>query len=127
MRTATAIAALLLTLPSGGCVAAAAAGAGFGYWQYDKNETVSDFETDFDSAWRASVAGVKDFADLPPVTTTTLAGTSGELEGEGFRVRVEEHPDGKTRVRVRVGTFDTEENRRLAGLVMESIETQLDG
>ncbi len=127
MRIAVTLAALLLALPSSGCVAAAAAGAGVGYYFYDRNETVQDFEVDFDAAWDASMAAVEEFADLSEVTSHERGDTSGAIVGEHYKVRVEQHPGSKVRVIVRVGTFDTAENRRVAGLVMESIAGRLEG
>lgn len=117
----------LLLAPTTGCIAvavAAAAGA-VGLVQYDRNKAHRDFEVDFQSAWQAALASAPELG-YPPIVVNEHTPTEGEFEGgEDLWVRVEEHPEGFICVAVRVGTFETEDHRRKAGLFLNEVARRL--
>lgn len=100
-----------------------AAGA-IGYVYYDKNEAQRDFKENFDKIWKVtldSLRGLKYALPKDPQHETD----SGNLVIDDLVVRVVRLPGNTTRVTVRVGTFDSEEHRRRAGLIFEKIDAQL--
>lgn len=113
----------------GGCLAAAAAaGAAFGYVKYRENEATRDFEKSPPEVWPAALGALEARGyPLPGGTPRELEddADSAEVEGEDYWLRVEEHPGDFTRVRVRIGTFETDEHKRKAGLVLESVAERL--
>jgi hypothetical protein len=119
---------VLLAAPiTSGCLAMAGltVGAGVvGYVLYDKNEARRDFDASFAATWKATLAALRALEYTVPADPQH-EGDSGALTLEDVRLRVAHHPGGKTRVHVRVGTFDTEEHRRRAGLILERIEKEL--
>jgi len=124
--------ALVATLPLTGCVAIAVAGAAgtVGYIQYEKNETYTDFDEDIHVVWTASVDALEALGfEIPYSVARTLTGpvNESEIEGDGYRVRLERYLGDVTRARVRVGTFDTEDNRRRADLILEEISRRVSG
>lgn len=125
MKTRLLHLAAIAALCSGCVVAAVAAAAGvtYGAIQYANNEAYRDFEAELPVIWRATVDALESqgygFQD------PGHAPTEGEIEVDDTRVRVERQPGGITRVRVRVGTFDTEENKRRAELILEDVAAQL--
>jgi Protein of unknown function (DUF3568) len=119
---------LPLILPLSGCLVAAAAGAAYGYIKYDKNEAQQDFETSVGRLWRASIDGLEARSyPLPEGLASKLRDDqdTAEIDGDGYWLRVEEYPNGRSRLRVRVGMFESEENRRKAKLLIESIGKRL--
>jgi len=114
--------ALLLLVPLlGGCAAVAAAGiVGVGALQYERNEIEQDFPAGLEESWEGTLEGLRMLGLYP--TLSELEATEGVIECRDLRVRVERHPEGFTRVRVRVGTFHTADHRRRAELVMQEIE-----
>ncbi len=127
MRTVR-FALLLAVLASApGCVVAAlAAGAGatYGAIKYFHNEAVQDFGADLDTAWAATLSAMRDLG-YPVDLGTPHGATEGRVESGDAEVVVEQHPGPFTRVRVRVGTFDTEDHRRRASLILEAIAQRL--
>lgn len=123
--------ALSLALPGSGCVVAAvAAGATYGVIRYERNEAVRDLKASTGRVWRAAQdALVARGYRLPAAISRNLPESRdrAEIQGDGYQVQVEEQVGGWTRLRVRVGHFDTKENRRRAGLLVDSIERRLDG
>ena len=124
--------ALVATLPLTGCVAVAVAAAAgtVGYIQYEKNETYTDFKQDINVAWTASVDALEALGyEITYSVARTLSEpiNESEIEGKGYKLRLERYPGDMTRARVRVGTFDTEDNRRKADLILEEISRQLGG
>lgn len=121
------LSALALLSLSTSCVAIVAAGAAaVGYIKYSENEASMDFEADLDETWKATIAALRDLQykvdeNYPHGTT------EGEidLDDRDTNVKVELHPEGFTRVRVRVGTFETEDHKRKAGLILEGIQDRL--
>ncbi len=127
MRKTSLLAALLILPLASGCVAVAGltVGAGVvGYVFYDKNEARQDFDSGFEKTWKATLTALRGLEYALP-KDPTHASDSGELVLDKLHVHVASHPGNKTRVSVRVGTFDTEEHRRRAGLILERIESEL--
>jgi hypothetical protein len=125
-RIAFAAALPAIALLSGGClVAAVAAGAAVAYGaiQYDKNEARRDFQAPLDRTWKATLAALRD--NGYPVSDAAEPGTTeGKIDIGDAKVVVEKvpsEPTETTRVRVRIGTFDSEDNRRKAGLILEKV------
>lgn len=123
-RSVLALCLLLATPFLTGCVAVAAAGVvGVGLVQYQRNEVAKDFPTGLQATWQACLQAASEQgieADEADLRTT-----EGELLGEDVFVRVEVHPEGFTRVRIRFGTFLTADHRRRAELLMQAIERAL--
>lgn len=118
---------LPLTLwPASGCIVAAAAAAGtVGFVQYDRNQAHRDFDVAFERAWNAASAAAPDVG-YPAIEIKTHTPTEGEFEaGQDLWVRVEKHPRGYSCVAVRVGTFDTPDHRRRAGLFLNAVAERL--
>jgi len=117
---------LLALVPlSSGCVAVAAAGlVGMGVFQYARNEVAQDYPSDLEDTWKAAQDGLERLKIEPELTELTA--TEGRLEHEEMRVLVERHPEGFTRVRVRVGGFHSADRSRRAQLVLEEISAALE-
>jgi len=116
---------LLLAAVLPGCVAVAAAGvAGFGLVQYQRNEAELDVVMDLNTVWQGSLEGLRRLGIETP--TQSLGPTERTLEHDDIEVRVERHPEGFTRVRVRVGSFYTQDRERRAQLILQEIERVLD-
>jgi len=125
MRHTLPILVALLSVPLSGCLAVvAAAGAGFGYHQYEENEVVRDFPATLENAWNAALEAVKGAGHSNPATRW-LGPTEGEIEDGDIRVRVEKLPEGVSRVRVRIGTFQTDDHDRRAALLLMDIQSRL--
>lgn len=123
-RSVLALCLLLATPFLSGCVAVAAAGVvGVGLVQYQRNEVTKDFAAPLQTTWQACLQAVGEQGI--EAYEADLRTTEGELEGEEVFVRVEVHPEGFTRVRVRIGTFRTSDHRRRAELLMQGVERAL--
>ena len=108
-----------------GCAAVAAAGlVGAGVVQYHRNEAHQDFPVGLESAWQATLEGLRVLEIIP--TTSELSRTEGVIRGERLLVRVERHPEGFSRVRVRVGTFHTGGHMRQAGILLQEIAAAIE-
>jgi hypothetical protein len=103
---------------------AAASVVGFGVVQYHRNEAEQDFVADLDSTWQATLEGLRRLELVPE--TSELTSTEGNLTAGDVRLRVERHPEGFTRVRVRVGTFYSADHERRAQLVLQEIAAAVD-
>ena len=112
---------LVLALPCSGCFAIIAAGAAtVGAVKYQRNAVHQDFLDDFDSTWRAALAALRDLGY--PVDLDHRHGpTEGEIEVLDVKVNVGRYPGGHTRVEVRAGTFESEDNLRRAELILERV------
>ena len=124
MKRATAL--LLLAgvfAPSGGCVAAAVAvGAvtAYGVIKYTENEAYQDFKAPLGETWKATVAALQEHGY--PVSDAVQPGpNSGKLDVNDALVHVETLPGDFTRVRVRIGTFSTDDHQRRASLILQSV------
>jgi len=119
-------ASLLLVPLLSGCAAVAAAGiVGIGALQYERNELERDFPAGLEQTWEGALDGLRALGIYP--TLSELEATEGLIECRDLRVRVERHPEGFTRVRVRVGTFHSADHRRRAELVVQEIERAMQG
>jgi hypothetical protein len=117
--------ALLLLLPS--CiVAAVAAGAAavYGVVKYHQNEASMDFRAGVPAVFDAALRTMQEQGYVVNLEQkpSTIDGT---IESGETKVRVERQEGGFTRVRVRIGTFDTDDHRRRAGLLLEGIRKRL--
>jgi len=121
-----ALLALLLAPLASGCAAVAAVGiVGVGALQYERNEIERDYAAPLEDTWQGTLDGLRALGIYP--TLSELEATEGRIEYRDVRVRVERHPEGFTRVRVRVGTFHTADHRRRALLISQEIEAALRG
>lgn len=124
MPRASLIALLLTPLLAplcSGCAAVAAAGlVGVGVVQYERNEAEQDFPTNLEATWRATLEALQHLGI--EAQESALGTTEGRIRHEGLVVCVERHPEGFTRVRVRVNTFHTADNERRALLLLQEIE-----
>jgi hypothetical protein len=121
MIARTAFLVLLVAPLCSGCVAVAAAGlVGVGVVQYERNEAEQDFPTNLECTWRATLEALQRLEIEPE--ESLLEATEGRVHKEGLQVVVEQHPDGFTRVRVRVNTFHSADNERRAQLLLQEIE-----
>jgi len=117
---------LALTLLPGltSCAAVAAAGVvGVGFVQYQRNELQQDFPLELARTWQATLEALHRLGIEPALAT--LGPTEGEIRHEDLALRVERHPEGFTRVRVRVGSFQSADHERRAQLVLAEIENAL--
>jgi hypothetical protein len=125
VRRLVAAVALLAASPAlAGCVVAAAGGAAYGAYKYATNEVHRDFPADLATTWQAMLGALQENG-LPAPANATHGTTSGEVSVNGTWVRVETHAQGFTRVRVRVGTFETDEHRRRGDLILAGIGRSL--
>src|SRR5262245_24750099 len=119
-RAAAALTLLGLVAPLQGCVAvAAAAVVGTGVVQYHRNEVAQDFPIDLQRAWQATLEGLRALEIIPD--SSELSRTEGMITAGNVSVRVERHPEGFTRVRVRVGTFHSLDHERRADILLQEI------
>ena len=130
MQRQTILLALFLALPASGCMAVAAAAAvgTVAYVQYEKNEVFKDYDRELDVVWTAAIDSLEALGyRVPYDVDRVLSGpaTEAEIDGEDYSVRVEQHIGSRVRLRVRVGTFDTQDNRRRADLIIEEISGRL--
>jgi hypothetical protein len=127
MRKLGLIGILCLVPLVSGCLAVAGltVGAGVvGYIYYDKNEAWRDFGASFDKTWNATQAALRELKyDVPK--GPSLSPDSGYITIDDVKVKVVHHPDDRTRVSVRVGTFHTENHRRRAGQILDKIDEKL--
>lgn len=107
-----------------GCAVALAGGAAYGAIKYANNGLERDFAADLEPTWQAAIASLQENGH-PLSGTASHGATSGVLQIADVTVRVATHPQGKTRVSIRIGTFDTDEHRRRANLIMEGIARRL--
>lgn len=128
MKLLLPIIALSLVPATGSCVAVVAAGAAYGFVKYDKNEASQEFETSIESAWSASIKALETSGyTVDPTVARDLASEadSAKVEGDGYWLRVEKHIESRVRVRVRIGTFESKENKRKSALLLEAIQEGL--
>lgn len=120
----TILLALTALLP--GCLFAAATGAAgaIGLVSYHENEVYRDFQLDLPTCWKAAVYALEHQGyelDEEP----KLRPTDNEVRAGEAWVRVERHAEGYIRIRVRVGTFASQENLRLSKLLLGDIARRL--
>jgi hypothetical protein len=123
-RLALVTCGMLAAASQTGCVVAAAGGAAYGAYKYATNEVHRDFPADLATTWQATLAALQENG-LPAPASAAHGTTSGEVTVGGTWVRVEAHAQGFTRVRVRVGTFETDEHRRRGDLILAAVARRL--
>ncbi len=115
---------LLLVAPLGGCVAVVAGAAAYAAIEYESNEVSQTYRASLGDTWQASIAELREMGY--PVQEGTKPGpTEGTVEISDVAVRVEKLSAEHTRVGVRFGTFDTEEHRRKAILLLDVIANRI--
>jgi hypothetical protein len=128
MSSRTAVLALVLIPVLPGCVVAAVAGATYGILKYEQNEAVCDLKAPVGRVWRASIDALMGRGySLPDGVERDLDEEQdiAAIDGPGYWLQVEEYPGGRTRLRVRIGTFESDKHKRKASLLIESIESRL--
>lgn len=119
------VAAALLLQPSCVLVAAGAVGAAaYGVLSYHENEVWMDFHAEAPQVWEAALASLKEHG-YTPAADARLGSADGTIRAGNATVRIERHPQGVTRAKASVGTFDTAENRRLGALILEDTKRRL--
>ena len=109
-----------------GCVAVAAATVvGAGVFQYKRNGASQDFPTDLQRTWQATLEGLHELEIVPE--SSELSRTEGVIKAQSIGIRVERHPEGFTRVRVRVGTFHSSDHERRAEILLQEIAKAIEG
>jgi hypothetical protein len=115
-------------LSAGGCIVAAVAvgaAATYGAVKYTDNEAYRDFHASLDATWNATLASLRD--EGYAVSDSMPHGASeGHVEIGEAKVWVERQPGDFTRVRVRVGTFTTDDHRRQAALILNGIAKRVE-
>jgi hypothetical protein len=124
MPRASSVLGLTLPFVLGGCLFVVAGAAAYGVVQYDENEASRSYRDEFEDVWHAGLTALERLGyPLPTIVRKTA--TEGALTSGDASLTFERIPEGKVRVAVRVGTFDTQEHRRRAALVLEQIADEL--
>ena len=112
----TAIATSSAALPT---LVVVGGGTYLGVKSYAANESRRDLRVPLREAWDAAIdaLGETGFLFGEPAS---CGPTDGRIRAGDALVTVERHPGEFTRIRVRVGTFATDDNRRRAALVLEA-------
>jgi hypothetical protein len=117
----TAVAMNSLALP---VLLVAGAGAYFGAKSHAANESRRDVRVPLQDAWLATLEALGETGFV--LSETSACGpTDGRVRAGDATVTVERHPGGFSRVRVRIGVFDTEDHRRRAALILEAIANRI--
>jgi hypothetical protein len=127
MRRLSLIGILCLVPLVSGCLAVAGltVGAGVvGYVYYDKNEAWRDFGASFDKTWKSTLDAMRELKYVVP-KDTKHSGDSAYFVVDDVKIRVTAHPDNRTRVSIRIGTFATESHRVRAGQILDKIDQKL--
>lgn len=126
--------ALALLLPLGGCVIVAAAAVGavlaLGTYKYLNNELQRDYEADYDATFEAAKKTVRDlgFHAIQESRDFARAVVNCRRSDETpVTVTVEKIDAKRVHLSVRVGTFESDENRAAAQAVHEQIYRNLGG
>ena len=126
LRAAAVLALVVPALVAPGCIAAAivvGAAAAFGVVKYTENEAYRDFHDPLPAVWSATVASLRE--NGYPLPHDPLHGPNeGQIEAGDAKVVVERHAEDFTRVRVRIGTFESEDHRRRAALVLDGVASR---
>jgi hypothetical protein len=119
MRVPTILGLALLALPLPGCVAVAAgAAAGYGTAQIVRNADVRDYDGSLPAVWAATLASVRE-AGYP--VALDAPSEPAALAVNDLAVSAWSVGEGRVRVRARVGTFNTDEHRRITGRIHAGI------
>ena len=120
-------------MASQGCalfVVGAAAGAGAGTASYIGNELRVTRPISFELAWSAARETVKELEFRVDESKTVKDALSGTLEAttaqnQPVRIQILRPSDTLTEIRIRVGTFDTDANRRSEQLIYDKMNKHL--
>jgi hypothetical protein len=125
---------LLLALPLGSCVLAAAAVVGaavIGAVKYTENGLERDFTQDLATCFAAAKTAMKECGYAVPDEARPIP-SDGELSVGDAKITLTRQPgatdsldDDTTRAVVRVGTFDSDETKRKARLLMDALSRAL--
>lgn len=117
------ILALTLAASTSSCIIAAV-GAAAGYIQYDNNEGWKDYTGSLDQVFSATE---KALAELGYTASEAESSdpTQRLLKADGLNLSIVKQTSEVTRVRVRVGTFKTEDHKRQAQLILDEIGNQM--
>ncbi len=125
---ATALCAAALPLSLGGCLVAAVAvgaAAAYGAVKYTDNEAYRDFHAGLDATWTATLTSMRELG-YPVQEGAAHGPTEGLVEINDAKVSVTREAGDYTRVKVRIGTFSTDDHRRRAALILDRISTKVD-
>jgi hypothetical protein len=115
---------IALVLPATGCAAVVAGAAATGTIQYLRNEASRDYAATPEATWTATLQALRDHG-YPVDPSAAYAQRGGRLEVNDVKVWVRPYGAGRTRVRLRVGTFDTDAHRERARLVLDAVGAHL--
>jgi len=132
-RVAIGVALMACLAMTQGCflfvVGAVAAGA-VGTVSYVGNELHVTQQASVDQAWSAANGAVQDLQFSVITSKSFKDVTGGTLEARNgkdqpVRIQLARNSDRVTEIRIRVGTFDTTENRQTAQLVWDKMKARL--
>ncbi|MDJ0975044.1 MAG: DUF3568 family protein [Planctomycetota bacterium] len=115
------LSALVLT-PA--CAAAVVGAAAVSTVQYVRNEAYRDYSATLDATWSATLEAMRDLA-YPVDPSVPYGENGGTLRVNDVHVRVQRAQNERTRVRLRIGTFDTPEHRVRAKSILDGIARRL--
>jgi hypothetical protein len=128
MKAPSLAAALAALLFASSCVAVAAAGVGaaatYGVISVRNNHVTREFHRTHPDVWKATIYSLK-AQDYEIAGDPDPASVDGEIDIVGGRVLVQRRPGDTTEVRIRIGTFESDENLRQAKLLMQEIARRL--
>ncbi len=111
-------------LPLPGCVVAAVGAAAYGVIKYNNNEALRDYRAPLDRTWDATLNALRDKGHAVDLDSKP-GQTRGEYDDDDVKVTVERIDDEYTRVRVRYGTFESDERQRRARALLNTVAKSL--
>ncbi|MCP5023940.1 MAG: DUF3568 family protein [bacterium] len=117
------IIALTLAASTSSCIVAAV-GAAAGYIQYDNNEGWKDYTGSIDQVFSATQKALTELGYSASEAESSDP-TKRLLEADGLKLSIAKQTDEVIRVRVRVGTFKTDDHKRQAQLILDGIDKQM--
>jgi hypothetical protein len=122
-RIALCLALSLFAASAAGCVAVAAGAAAAGTVEYVRNASAREVSADVPTTWSAVFESLRE-QGYPVDPTLTRTG-AGSFDIEDAKVAVQPTKNGRTRVTVRVGTFDTQAHRDRARRILDGVQARL--
>lgn len=126
--------ALLFGAMLAGCVAVAAAAVGavaaLGAYSYVNNELEREYQAGFDQAWQATLKAVNDLGLKLTSQSKDFQKANVQArraDDSAVTIQLEERAKDRVLIRVRVGTFESDENRRAAESIHEQIFRNMGG
>ena len=129
MRRTTKSSLALLLLPLAGCVAVAAgaiaAAAVYGVIKYENNEAVRYYEASYKDTYAATLKVMR--SEGYPVQEGLEPDADGDqkVEIDNAYAKVKREGEKSTAVRIRIGTFETEEHKSKAERILNGIAKEL--